>query len=68
MEASLMNTECMHQSPYMLNGIDISRDGKTIMLDTNEPRIIIVNAVNERTGRKKEYLLRIAQNGSVVLL
>lgn len=68
METGVMNAECLHQSPYALTGTELSRDGKTLMLDTQEPRIIIVNAVNERTGKKKEYLLRIAQNGSVVLL
>lgn len=52
---------------YTLHGIVLDPEHHQITIDLGDPRTILIRGVNERTRESKDYLLKVTQNGRLIL-
>lgn len=52
---------------YQLLGVSLDADRNELTVDLSEPRTIRVTGKNDRTGQGKDYLLKVTQNGKLIL-
>lgn len=48
---------------YVLTGIVLDADRGELRIDLNQPRTILVRAVNEATREEKSYILKVTKKG-----
>ena len=58
MEAGLKDKET-----YLVRGIELDLDGSHLKVDMNQPRNILVDAVDGLTGYSKTYILKVSKRG-----
>lgn len=62
-----MNGVLERKEEYLRNGLTFSADQLEMKLDLSQPRTIAVQGINERTGEKRNYLLRVTAQGKLIL-
>ena len=52
---------------YQVNGVALDIEKQDMRVDLSEPRSIVIHGENPRTGKTKQYLLRVTHAGGLVL-
>lgn len=52
---------------YTRYGIALSPEATELKIDLSNPVAFLVHGINERTGESKSYLLKVTQQGRLIL-
>jgi hypothetical protein len=62
MDSAVMNAS------YVATGLQLDTRTNTLTIDTQKPIMLNVIGINERTGERKSYLLRVTPRGNLCLI
>lgn len=56
-----------HAMEYQIEGVALDSEKGNMRVDLSEPRSILIQGENPKTGKTKHYLLRVTHAGGLVL-
>ena len=52
---------------YQIEGVSLATQAQKMRVDLSEPRTILIQGENPKTGKIKQYLMRVTNAGGLVL-